>query len=154
MIGSGNVNREEVRPAESSYEPIENLDSQLDFYDELSKPIGEEVSNQPVTIPAEVPKPKTEPEIVVQQRSDPAEKESVHSITVQVAALSTREEAEQFLIRLSAKGFEGRIHPPATSTGDKYYRVWVGEFSTNNEAESFASQLKEEGFHTYIRRIQ
>jgi len=82
------------------------------------------------------------------------EKVSVNSITIQVAAHSTREEAEQHLIRLSAKGFEGRIRTPDTSKGDKYFRVWVGEFSTNDEAESFAAQLQEEGFHTYIRRIQ
>jgi cell division protein FtsN len=153
LIGTGSVEREEVRPAEPSYEPVEDLEAELDFYDELSKPIEEVESKAPAVILKRDPKPKAKPEIVTEGRASSPERNIGKNFTIQVAAHSTREEAEQLLIRLSTKSFEGRIREPDTGAGDKYFRVWIGEFSSAGEAETYATQLKEAGFHTYIRKL-
>ena len=85
-------------------------------------------------------------------RTVPLEMKPDSSLTIQVAAHSSREEAEQLITRLNAKGFDGRIREPDIASGDKYFRVWVGNFSSSTDAESHAALLKEEGFHTYIRK--
>ncbi len=152
LIGTGSIQRGQLIPAESSYKPAEDLETQLNFYDELSKPVREEEYREPALPSPEVPKSRPEAQVVEGPES-PAERSSEKTHTIQVAALSNREEAEQLLIRLNAKGFEGQVREPESGTGDVYFRVWVGEFTSPEEAESYAAQLKEEGFHTYIRRI-
>ncbi len=74
--------------------------------------------------------------------------------TIQVAAHSSREEAQQTLIRLEAKGFEARIQPPTAQLGDHYYRVWVGEFDSIEHARTRETELKAAGFLTYIRKTR
>ncbi len=73
--------------------------------------------------------------------------------TIQVAAHSKREEAEQTLLRLEDKQFIGRIRPPQ-GPGDTYYRVWVGDFGSREEARTMEDQLKAAGFLTYLRKIE
>lgn len=153
LIGTGSVEREYVRPAGSSYEPVENLENQLDFYEELSKPIEKVQRETPVVILERGSKPPPEPAVESEKPRTAAGRDSEKPFTIQVAAHSTREEAEQLLIRLGTRSFEGRIREPDISSGDKFFRVWVGQFSSMDEAETFAGQLKEEGFHTYVRKI-
>lgn len=154
LIGTENTRPAELRPVESTFEPVEDLENQLDFYEELSKPIEEVQNQRPTVILEKSPKPEEAAEPGREEPPPSSESDAgVKPFTVQVAALSTREEAEQLLIRLSSRSFEGRIHSAATGADDRYFRVWVGEFSSFEEAESYAVQLKEAGFPTYIRKI-
>lgn len=155
MIGTGSIARREAHPTRPPYEPVENLEeTQLDFYDELSKPIQEEKRSEPEIVVESKPAPRAQPETQKSTEVSSGGPEKRGEYTIQVAAHSTLKEAEQLLIRLRAKSFEGRIREPDRSSGDKYFRVWVGDFASSSEAETYANQLKEEGFHTYIRRTQ
>jgi cell division protein FtsN len=73
--------------------------------------------------------------------------------TIQVAAHSNRQEAEQTLLRLEDKQFVGRIRPPQ-GAGDTYYRVWVGDYGSREDARVMEEQLKAAGFLTYLRKIE
>jgi cell division protein FtsN len=151
MIGTGSVEQAEQQPGVSPYPAAENLDdTQLDFYEELSKPIEED---EPEISLKKEPDSKPAPEAEKQERTPAKSKESAR-LTIQVAAYSSKEEAEQLITRLSAKGFYGRIREPDPASGDKYFRVWVGDFSSSSEADDHAMLLKEEGFHTYIRKTR
>ena len=153
LIGTGSVERVDVRPADSSYEPVEDLDAPLDFYDELSKPVEDSKRNEPVVILEGGSQATKEPAATREsEEAAPVEESGEEQFTIQVGAHSTREEADQLLLRLGTKDFEGRIREPDTVNGKTYYRVWVGEFSSIAEAEKTAARLKEEGFHTYIRK--
>jgi cell division protein FtsN len=155
LIGTGSVERVAVQPANSSYEPVEDLDAPLDFYEELSKPVEESKSNLPVVVLERGSKAPPEPTATEESEETLAAAEKgADQVTIQVAAYSTREEADQLLLRLETKGFTGRIREPKTDNGNTYYRVWVGQFSSMTEAEGTAMRLKEEGFHTYIRRTR
>jgi len=148
MIGKSSVEPVAEEPEVSPFVPVKDLDeTPLDFYEELTKPAEE-----------------AEPEIILKKEpeasaveSETEEKdlpgiEKAATLTIQVAAYSSREEAERLITRLSAKGFYGRIREPDVASGDKYFRVWVGEYASTGEAEAQARLLKEEGFHTYIRK--
>jgi len=153
MVGTGSVERVELSAVQPSYEPAADLETQLEFYDELSKPIEDAKRVDPVVVVENTSQPDSETDVVTEKRSSSVDKSGPKQFTIQVAAHSTRGEAEHLLSRLRTKSFEGTIREPDTSAGDKYYRVWVGEFSTSEEAETYATQLKEEGFHTYIRKM-
>lgn len=98
--------------------------------------------------------PTAEPVEPAGSPSREAEKQGVADYTIQVAAHSSREEAQQTLIRLEAKGFEARIQPPTEQLGDHYYRVWVGAFDSIEQARTRETELKAAGFLTYIRKTR
>ena len=89
----------------------------------------------------------------VRQEPDAARSPGQTRYTIQVAAHSKREEAEQTLLRLEDKQFIGRIRPPQ-GPGDSYFRVWVGDFGSREESRAMEDQLKEAGFLTYLRKIE
>lgn len=154
MVGTESVERVELSSVQPSYEPAADLETQLEFYDELSKPIEDTKRVDPVVVVEKKSQPVSEKNVMPEKRPDPADGSGLKRFTIQVAAHSTRGEAEQLLIRLKTKGFEGTIREPDTAAGDKYYRVWVGEFSSSEEAEAHEARLNAEGFHTYIRKNQ
>ena len=158
LIGTNGVDRRPVEPVAQSLPPVEELGTQVDFYEELSKPSDELQREEPTIIvqqEASVEEPESSP---VEQRSEPLPESVVpastgEKFTIQVAAHSNLADAQQLLIRLRAKSFEGTVSEPEPGSADRYFRVWVGEFSSTADAEVVAAQLREENFHTYIRRI-
>jgi cell division septation protein DedD len=158
LIGTSGVQRPPFQPPVQSYPPVKDAETQIDFYEELSKPSEEVQSDEPVVILQqgreleETVSTSTEREVESRpERPIPENRGEI--FTIQVAAHSNLVDAQQLLIRLGAKGFEGRVDEPEPGSGDQYFRVWVGEFSSVADAEVVAAQLREESFHTYIRRI-
>jgi cell division septation protein DedD len=156
LVGRGSGEQPSVVPALPAYERMEDLETQLDFYDELSKP-SDEGSNalkardiEEILPEKAEPLPALETEVVV---DTPSTTGGTVKYTIQVAAHSTEDEAQQMLIRLRANNFGGRIQRPDVTRGDDYYRVWIGEFASTEEARSLVTELKAQGFHTYIRKI-
>lgn len=71
------------------------------------------------------------------------------SISLQVAALSKREDADNLLELLKKKGFPATL---ATSPADRLFRVQIGPFSSTAEAEDMKARLEREGFKPITRK--
>lgn len=72
--------------------------------------------------------------------------------TVQIAALTVRDDADAIAKRLSSKGYAAYVLEPA-SGAPTVYRVKVGKFPTKREAELMATKLqKEEQFKPWVTR--
>jgi cell division septation protein DedD len=71
------------------------------------------------------------------------------SISLQVAALSKKEDAENLLELLKKKGFPATL---ATSPADRLFRVQIGPFSSTTEAEDMKARLEREGFKAITKR--
>ncbi len=144
------ISREHLRVGEPVPEmPISPAGSivpepRLDFYEELTDP----PSSEPI------PDVKVPPEATPQAEPapNPDAAGSTERFTIQVGALSRRQEASRMLIRLKAKGYDGRLQLPEAG-GNDFYRIWVGEFSDWDQARAVENQLKEDGFLTYLRKI-
>jgi cell division protein FtsN len=145
-------------PGEGSVEVYGNLAARTPSTSEPA-PSAETPAEVPQVIRAsdgQTPKPVSEPS-EPQESPPPVKTEPKgHSAgyTIQVAAHSSRQEAEQTLLRLEAKGFTGRIQAPKAGTGDRFYRVWVGEFETLEQARVQEAEVKAAGFLTYVRKIE
>jgi cell division septation protein DedD len=63
---------------------------------------------------------------------------------VQVAALNSRGQADAMVKRLSAKGYDAYVQPPADNA-PAIFRVRVGKYATRSEAETAVSKLEKEG---------
>ena len=73
-------------------------------------------------------------------------------MSIQVAALAKRDEAETVVRRLTGKGYPAYVIAPA-SGAPPVFRVRVGKFKERREAESVAARLqKEEQFKPWIVR--
>jgi cell division septation protein DedD len=71
---------------------------------------------------------------------------------IQLAALGKREEAENIVRRLAAKGYSAYLMAPAPGA-PAVYRVRVGKFKDRREAESVSARLqREEQFKPWIVR--
>ena len=133
----------------------------LDFYEELTDPPSSEPIPDVKVLPEATPqaKPALNPDADPPEEAfstplpDPPDAAgSTERFTIQVGALSRRQEASRMLIRLEAKGYDGRLQLPEAG-GDDFYRIWVGEFSDWDQARAVENQLKEDGFLTYLRKI-
>lgn len=72
-------------------------------------------------------------------------------LTVQVAAVKERSEADRIVKRLQGKGYQAYVADPAPGTA--MYRVRVGHYSDRAEASKTASRLaKEEKFRPWVTR--
>ncbi len=70
---------------------------------------------------------------------------------VQVAAVKQRGEADPFVKRLSAKGYDVYVEAPKGS--QKMFRVRIGSFKTRREAQALANKLqKEEKLKPWVTR--
>ncbi len=66
---------------------------------------------------------------------------------LQVAASSSRQDAEEVAKALKSKGFPAFVFSPQqAATGDKLYRVQIGPYSTREAAEQVKPRLEREGF--------
>jgi cell division septation protein DedD len=70
-------------------------------------------------------------------------------ITLQVAALSKKEDADAMVALLRSKQFQVSIANPPT---DKLHHVQVGPFATMKEADETKKRLEAEGFKPIVKR--
>ncbi len=61
---------------------------------------------------------------------------------VQVAAVRARNEADPFVKRLTAKGYD--VYVEAPKGNQKMFRVRIGSFKTRREAQTLANKLQRE----------
>jgi cell division septation protein DedD len=70
-------------------------------------------------------------------------------LSLQVDALSTKENAEKLLEALKKKGFPATL---ATSPADRLFHVQIGPFSSTAEREDMKARLEREGFKPITKR--
>jgi cell division septation protein DedD len=135
--------------AEATMEPVEDLSTQMEFYDQLS-------DGPTVSAPENQPSAGEHLEAVAEEAREEETAVAPAGImyTIQLGAHSTEEEARQLLMKLEAKNFSGKLRVPSGNEQPRYFRVWVGEFSSMEAAQPVEAQLKEAGFYTYIRRVE
>jgi cell division septation protein DedD len=73
-------------------------------------------------------------------------------ITLQVAALRTKRDAEAMVNILKERGYPVfLVAPEYAQAGDNLFRVQVGPFKTRDDAEKVRAKLSQEGFKPFIR---
>jgi cell division septation protein DedD len=88
------------------------------------------------------------------QQSAPAASpgEVSEGITLQVAALRTKRDAETMVNILKERGYPVfLVAPEYAQAGDNLFRVQVGPFRTRDDAEKVRAKLSQEGFKPFIR---
>lgn len=71
------------------------------------------------------------------------------SVSLQVAALSKKEDADSLLSTLKKRGFPATL---ITSPADRLFRVQIGPFSSTAEVEEMKARLEREGFKAITKR--
>lgn len=69
--------------------------------------------------------------------------------SVQIGAFKRRQEADDRVRDLRAKGFDSKVFPPESSGG--FYRVKIDKFSTRDEAVATAQRLRNNGFDCFVK---
>jgi rare lipoprotein A len=118
----------------------------------LQPPADPPTSTKPlekVTAPAAPPAPPAAaPSNAAVAAAKPA---ASGGLTIQVAALRERSEADRIAKRLQSKGYEAYVADPAPGTA--MFRVRVGHFSDRSEADKVKNRLaKEEKFRPWVTR--
>ena len=73
-------------------------------------------------------------------------------MTLQVAALRTKQDAEHLVEILRSRSYPVfLVTPEHAHAGDNLYRVQVGPFRTRDEAEKMRTRLSQEGFKPFIK---
>jgi cell division septation protein DedD len=73
-------------------------------------------------------------------------------ITLQVAALHTKQDAEAVVDILKTKGYPVfLVTPEYAHADDDLFRVQVGPFKTRDDAVKVRKKLEQEGFKPFIR---
>ncbi len=108
--------------------------------------------------PADVMPPQTQPQAAAKPARNPpspptpAAREVVEGITLQVAALRTKQDAEALVSILKTRGYPVfMVTPEYAHTGDNLYRVQVGPFRTRPDADKVHDKLVHEGFKPFIK---
>jgi cell division septation protein DedD len=74
-------------------------------------------------------------------------------VTVQVAALSNRQDAESLVGVLKTRGYAAFLMTPEQAGAhDKFFRIAVGPFKSTDAAEKAVSKLSGEGFKPFMKR--
>lgn len=74
-------------------------------------------------------------------------------LTVQVAALSSRQDAANMVKVLKSRGYPALLFAPdETHSRDIFYRVIVGPYKNRRQVTQVRSKLAEEGFKPFIRQ--
>ena len=72
--------------------------------------------------------------------------------TVQIAATSTKEDAQKLVSVLKSRGYSAfLVTPQHAQANDNLFRVQVGPFTTREGAERVRARLSKEGFKPFIR---
>ena len=120
----------------------------------LQPPADPPTSTKPLeeAPPAAAPGPATPPAAApVNAVAAPTKPAAAGGLTIQVAALKERSEADRVAKRLQSKGYEAYVAEPAPGTA--MFRVRVGHFSDKSEAEKVKNRLaKEEKFRPWVTR--
>ena len=109
--------------------------------------------SEPISAPA-AEKPSSAPS--AKKRADeaatspPALSETGEGVTLQVAALRTRQDADTMVHLLKGRGYPVFMAGPGDS-GDSLYRVEVGPFRTRAEADKAKDKLVQDGFKPFIK---
>lgn len=93
---------------------------------------------QPAAVAA-APQPKPAAAAPSPVAATPAE----GTVTLQIAALSKKDDADSLLGLLTRKGIRAHL---VNTSADKLYRVQVGPFATMKDADEMKSRLEQEGF--------
>ena len=119
----------------------------LTFYQDLTAPLA---SPPPRAAKADAARPKSEAVVRAESTAKPesprAVKEPPRSetgYTVQVAAYTTRAQADGLVARLASHGFTADVSETSTSAGVRY-RVRVGSYPTKDAARDAAARLATE----------
>ena len=111
------------------------------------------------TRPAEIMPPQKQPQAAAKPARNPpspptpAPREVGEGITLQVAALRTKQDAEALVNILKARGYPVfMVTPEYAHAGDNLYRVQVGPFRTRPDADKVHDKLVQEGFKPFIKR--
>ena len=107
---------------------------------------GQETKAQPTEEAAGAPAATTTPAAPAPEEAKPA---ATGGITLQVAALSKKEDAEAMVALLKGKSFSVSL---STAAGDKLYHVQVGPFESSQDADAAKARLEKEGFKPILKR--
>jgi len=115
-------------------------------------------SPPPAAKPAEVMPPPRQPQAAAKPARNlpsppiPAPREVGEGITLQVAALRTKQDAEALVSILKTRGYPVfMVTPEYAHGGDNLYRVQVGPFRTRPDADKVHDKLVHEGFKPFIK---
>lgn len=122
-------------------------------------PSGEAGTTSPPAAakPAEVAPPKKHPQTEAKPARDaaspaPAAREVGEGITLQVAALRTKQDAQALVNILKTKGYPVfMVTPEYAHADDNLYRVQVGPFRTRSDADKVHGKLVQEGFKPFVK---
>jgi cell division protein FtsN len=118
--------------AEDSPQDAGEVQQDLDWYQSVNKKGEKPVEDQPV-------------------RKSASKSSAVSgTYSVQVGAFRRRQEADDRVRDLQAKGFDCRVVSPEPS--GEFYRVKVGRFSTRAEAVAMVQRLKNSGFDCFVKQ--
>jgi DedD protein len=82
----------------------------------------------------------------------PSPREVGEGVTLQVAALRTKQDAEALVTVLKGRGYPVfLVAPEYAHANDNLFRVQVGPFKTRDDAEKARTKLSHEGFNPFIR---
>lgn len=112
----------------------------------------------PAPKPPEVAPPVEQPAAAAKPASNPPSPpapdagEVGEGITLQVAALRTKQDAEALVGILKARGYPVfMVTPEYAHADDNLFRVQVGPFKTREDADKVRNKLSQEGFKPFIR---
>jgi len=93
------------------------------------------------------------PQAVVARDSTAPVRPDSGGFTVQVAALSNRQDAESLASVLKTRGYTAFLMTPEQAGAhDKFFRVAVGPFRSKDDATKAVGKLGDEGFKPFIKR--
>jgi cell division septation protein DedD len=152
-VESGDVNYFDMLTAEQAKNEVAQPPAEVPDAAAPASPEAEAVTAPVETAPAsQAPAPATSagpPPTQAASAAKPALPAS--ALTIQVAALKERAEADRVARRLKAKGFDAFVAEPAPGT--VMFRVRVGQFTDRSEAERVKARLaREEKFKPWITR--
>ena len=106
----------------------------------------------PAPQPTYAQAPATEPEAPSQLPPLAAGGEVGEGVTLQVAAMRTKQDAEALVNILKGRGYPVfLVTPEYARADDNLFRVQVGPFTTRDDAEKVRIKLSQEGFKPFIR---
>jgi cell division septation protein DedD len=125
---------------------------------EVLTPAGGAAKPTPVPPPATVAPPRApavaaaKPDATPPSPPVPAASQVGQGITLQVAALRTKQDAEALVNILKTRGYPVfLVTPEYAHADDNLFRVQVGPFKTRDDADKVRNQLSQEGFKPFIK---
>jgi len=114
----------------------------LTFAQELTRPKAVDPVIEPTkgAAPAE---PTREERVAKAEPAAAPEPSGSGSLTVQIASLPSRGDADKLVDKLAAKGFDAYVVAADIPGKGQYFRVKVGAFETRDEANQALAELKE-----------